>query len=49
MTKGYSYTIPATTEEEYYIANAVIDGGELGAISQAMDYLDLPVLDGGEL
>lgn len=49
MVTGYSRTLEDTEIEEAILATATIDGGDLNAVSPAMDYLDLPLLDGGAL
>ena len=49
MVTGYSHTLEDTTIEEAIQASANIDGGDLNAVSPAMDYLDLSLLDGGAL
>jgi hypothetical protein len=42
------YHIASDLSNVLYWLNGTIDGGELGGLSQAMDYMDIP-LDGGAL
>jgi len=42
-------TIPESIKRVLYFHNGIVDGGDLGGLSEAMDNLDTYDLDGGQL
>ena len=46
---NYAVIIPESIKRVLYFHNGIIDGGDLGGLSEAMDNLDTYDLDGGTL